>query len=486
MSMTSEKKTTNVTQSAPSRFRTLLGAPLVIPALMFSALFVTTVHAGTLLDPLPENSSTLFGYSVAVVGDLDNDGVPDLAVGVPFQDGDFDGAPGFGPPQNVGKVFLVSGKTLGVIRQLNDPEFQMVQDQKFGGQFGFSVAAVEDINGDGVSDILVGVPHHIQNPKTNRAEINARRAFVFSGKDGTLLLTLDDPTPQEGGRLGYAVAGLGDVNGDGVPDLLVGVPGKDTPGVDDSQVGIAYIFSGKDGSLIRSLDYPSPGSADAGANFGAAVANAGSIGSVASNILIGAPRRSRAFVFNGATGALILTIPSPVTETLPSFGFAVAAGKDLNGDGSRDFAVGAPLLNGLRGEAFIFNGSDGSLQRTLDSPDPQAFAKFGASILLSADVSGDVGTHILVGAPDQDVTQSGNVLLNAGEAFIFKGADGTLFKSITSNAPQAFAGFGYSLGTANFGGGIQPVVGVPFQNADLVNSHGDLQTHLEIGQIELP
>src|SRR5438128_312472 len=483
MSMTSEKKTTNVTQSAPSRFRTLLGAPLVIPALMFSALFVTTVHAGTLLDPLPENSSTLFGYSVAVVGDLDNDGVPDLAVGVPFQDGDFDGAPGFGPPQNVGKVFLVSGKTLGVIRQLNDPEFQMVQDQKFGGQFGFSVAAVEDINGDGVSDILVGVPHHIQNPKTNQAEINAGRAFVFSGKDGTLLLTLDDPTPQEGGRLGFAVAGLGDVNGDGVPDLLVGVPGKDTPGVADSQVGTAYIFSGKDGSLIRSLDFPSPGPADAGANFGAAVANAGDINNDGmSDVLIGAPRRSRAFVFNGATGALIFTIPSPVVEKLPSFGSAVAAGKDLNGDGTPDFAVGAPLLNNLHGAVFIFNGTDETLQRTLRSPDRQAFAKFGASILLSADVSGDGRPDILVGAPDQDV----NGLLNAGKVFIFKGASGKLFKRVTSAMPQAFAGFGYSLGTADFGGGIQPVVGVPFQNADLVDPHGDVVTHLQIGQIELP
>src|SRR5438128_6064285 len=275
--MQSAKKITNVTKPPPRRFRAHLGAPLVIPALMFSALFATMAQATPLLDPLPENSSTLFGYSVAVVGDLDNDGVPDLAVGAPFQDGDFDGAPGFGPPQNVGKVFLVSGKTLGVIRQLIDPAFQRVQNQKFGGQFGFSVAAVEDINGDGVSDILVGVPHHIQNPKTNQAEINAGRSFVFSANEGTLLLTLDDPTPQVGGRLGFAVAGLGDVNGDGVLDLLVGVPGKDTRGVDDSQVGTGYIFSGKDGSLIRSLDFPFPVTADAVVNFVEAVTNVGDI-----------------------------------------------------------------------------------------------------------------------------------------------------------------------------------------------------------------
>jgi len=206
------------------------------------------------------------------------------------------------------------------------------------------------------------------------------------------------------------------------------------------------------------------------------VANAGGF-----RILIGTPRRSRAFVFNGATGKLLYTLVSPVIEDLPSFGFAVAAGKDLNGDGSNDFAVGAPLLNGLRGEVFIFNGSDGTLQRTLDSPNPQALARFGASIILTDDVSGDGSPDILVGAPDRDV----NGLLNAGKAFIFNGADGTVFKSITSTALQAFAGFGYSLAAADFGGGIQPVVGVPFQNADLLDSHGDVQTHLQIGQIEL-
>src|SRR5438132_5438564 len=158
MSLLLGRKTENLIKLSPGRLLVHLGAPLVIPALMFSAFFVTTARAGTLIDPVPENSSTLFGYSVAVVGDIDADGVPDLEVGAPFQDGDFLGAPGFGPPQNVGKVFLVSGRTLGVIPQLNDPEFQMVQQQKFGGQFGASVAAVGDINGDGFSDVLVGVP----------------------------------------------------------------------------------------------------------------------------------------------------------------------------------------------------------------------------------------------------------------------------------------------------------------------------------------
>ena len=58
--------------------------------------------------------------------------------------------------------------------------------------------------------------------------------FVFSGNNGNVLRTLDDPIPQEGARLGFAVAGLEDVDSDGIPDLFVGAPGKDTPDVEDS------------------------------------------------------------------------------------------------------------------------------------------------------------------------------------------------------------------------------------------------------------
>lgn len=451
-------------------------------ALLFSALFATAMLAATLLDPRPEPSTTHFGRSIAIVGDIDGDGIPDLAVGAPLQDGDFENVHrAFGLPQNVGKVYLISGASLSVIRELNDPDFQRRQDQMFGGQFGTSVAAVGDLNKDGITDILVGVPHHIV-PVEDDSLINAGRAFVFSGADGSILFTLDDPTPEEGARFGFAVAGIGDVTNDGVPDLLVGVPKKDGSGglVD---VGIVYIFSGAEGTLIRSLKPPSQGGLEPGERFGAAVANAGDTDEDGvSDVLIGAPGGSRAFVFSGRTGALLFTLLSPVVERLPSFGFAVAGGKDLNRDGIPDFAVGAPLHDGLTGAAYIFNGTNGKLQRKLQAA-PQDFAKFGSSIILSDDITGDGRPDILVGAPDHTV----NGLPNAGEAFIFSGATGRLSRTVTSTAPTAFASFGYALGTAdtNRDGTLETIIGVPFQDADLPGADGDIETHLQIGQIEI-
>jgi len=74
----------------------------------------------------------------------------------------------------------------------------------------------------------------------------------MSGNSDTVLLILDDPTPDENARLGTSLVSLGDVNADGKPDVLVGVPGKDIGEEEDGvpDVGVAYIYSGADRSLF--------------------------------------------------------------------------------------------------------------------------------------------------------------------------------------------------------------------------------------------
>jgi hypothetical protein len=89
-----------------------------------------------------------------------------------------------------------------------------------------------------------------------------------------------------------------------------------------------------------------------------------------------------------------------------------------------------------------------------------------------------------VGIPDQDV----NGLTNAGQTLIFDGATGSVFQTLTSETQQAFAGFGSAVTAVDFlgDGNVTPVIGVPYQTADLIDPiDGDLETHLQIGQIEI-
>ena len=400
-----------------------------------------------MLDPDPEPSSTLFGYAVASLGDVNGDSVPDYAVGAPYQDGDFvSTATGFGLPQNVGKVFVIDGATLATLSEMNDPEFELIQPQHFGGQLGWSLSVSADINGDGVADVIAGVPHHIADPNTHESIINVGKALVFSGKDGALLFTLSDPDEQEDGLCGTAVAALGDVDSDGVADFAVGVPGHDVGGEEGvANVGTVYLFSGKTGALIRTLDDPPRGGAEAGAAFGSALANAGDVNSDGvTDVVVGAPGEGRVHVFNGKTGALLYTIVGPETELLTSFGAAVAGGQDFSKDKKPDIVVGAPLQSGSSGSVYVYNGTNGALIRRLKSPVSQAFAQFGASVYAAPDLTGDKRADIIVGAPGQIV----NGLLGAGQAFVFDGVKGRLTSTLTSANPQSNAGFGRAVSSS--------------------------------------
>ena len=458
-----------------------LSSPLLILPLICAVSLVTTARATTVLDPDPEPSTTLFGYAVASLGDVNGDSVPDYAVGAPYQDGDFvSTATGFGLPQNVGKVFVIDGATSATLSEMNDPEFELIQDQHFGGQLGWSLSVSADINGDGVADVIAGVPHHISDPNTLGAIINAGKALVFSGKDGTLLFTLSDPEEQEDGLCGTAVAALGDVNSDGVADFAVGVPGHDVGDEEDGikNVGTVYLFGGKAGGLIRILEDPPRGGAEAGAAFGSALANAGDVNSDGvSDIVVGAPGEGRVHVFDGKTGALLYTIVGPETELLTSFGAAVAGGQDFSKDKKPDIVVGAPLQSSSRGAVYVYNGTNGTLIRRLKTPASQTFAQFGASVYAAPDLTGDKRADIIVGAPGQIV----NGLLGAGQAFVFDGVKGRLTSTLTSAKPQSNAGFGRALSSILPAGSMvsSPLVGAPYQDSF------DTITHLQIGQIEI-
>ncbi|MCI0372772.1 MAG: VCBS repeat-containing protein [candidate division NC10 bacterium] len=348
-------------------------------------------------DPTPQGSSR-FGAALAGVGDVNGDGTPDLVVA------------------GGGQAFVFSGADRTLLRILDDPTPEA-------GALGEAVAGVGDVNGDGTPDLLVGASGQIVGGNTGQGQ-----AFVFSGADGSLLHTLDDPTPQASAGFGTAVAGVGDVNGDGTPDLLVGTPFQDA-GPNIGQ-GRAFVFSGADGNLLHTLDDPTP---QAFAEFGFAVAGVGDVnGDGTPDLLVGARHQTvggndiqgQAFVFSGADGNLLHTLDSPTPQD-GQFGVALAGVGDVNGDGTPDLLVGAPLqtVGGdvFQGQAFVFSGADGSLLYTLNDPTPTGANQFGFALAAVGDVNGDGTPDVLVGAPVQV----------QGRAFVFSGADGNLLHTLT-------------------------------------------------------
>ena len=292
--------------------------------------------------------------------------------------------------------------------------------------FGWQVAPAGDVNGDGITDLVVG------DPSNSAVAQFAGRAYLFHGP---LTTNIDTSTAVAtisaeafGDNLGFSVASAGDVNGDGIDDILIGARSNDTNGI---QAGRVYLFLGPvSGSLAAT-------NADAiifGAAFnelGRAVAPAGDLNGdgfddiVLGTDIAGTGQAGQVFIFNGplsgqrsAASADAIITGSFANE---SFGAAVASAGDVNGDGINDIIVGAPRFpldgNGT-GRAYVFFGPiAGSLIAT--QANVIIFGEalnddFGRSVAAGNDVNGDGVADVIVGA-DQLFS------VGAGKAYVFYG-----------------------------------------------------------------
>lgn len=309
-----------------------------------------------------------FGFSVSGAGDIDRDGYPDVIVGAPSA-----GGRGFARAHS-GR----DGKAL----------FTWTGDVP-GGLFGWSVAGVSDVNLDGHADVVIGMPLDDKNGAWSGT------ARVYSGNNGKLLHLFKGDSALD--TFGHAVAGAGDVNKDGVPDVLVGAKDDDATGKD---AGSVRVHSGKDGKVLWTFHGASPG-----ARLGWSVAGAGDVNKDGyADIIAGAPQDGRngqfsgsASVHSGRDGTLLFRFDGDAYGD--GLGSSVGGGGDLDKDGWPDLVAGAPGdANNHYGSGSVraFSGRDGRILYTIDGRGQSD--RFGSSLALAGDVNGDGHADVVAGA----------------------------------------------------------------------------------------
>ena len=375
-----------------------------------------------------------FGWSIASAGDVNGDGTDDLIVGDPNIDATFDGA----AYNEAGKAYVYSGGSGGTRL------FTLKSPNEGSSNFGFAVGSVGDVNGDGTPDLVVGAPQ--QDP--NGDGVAEGQAYLFNGTDGTLLRQLR-PSPGTGmdseRRFGRSVDAIGDVNGDGTPDVLVGARKQ------------GYLISGASGTPILETF----GSLQSGITFTGTIEAMGDVnGNGVSDVAIEATGGTRtqnndlvkAYVYDGDSGAKIRTLAT--SETGGSGTTAVGLDNledigDVNGDGVPDLAVGSPFDTILAtfdaGRVFLFSGANGDELQVIDAPDPNSSKTyFGLSLARTADYDGDGLRDLLVGAPFQlDQSDTDKI----GRAYIIStdpNRSNPVIDDFLSPKPTPDGAFGYS------------------------------------------
>ena len=302
-------------------------------ALVLAAGVLTQVAAaagGAFVEPvrvihtLESTNAGTFGYAVSELGDVDGDGAQEAIVGQPFT--------------STGTTYVYSGRSGALVYELTG---------EAGDEQGYAIADAGDADGDGVPDVISGAPG-----------LGAGHAYLYSGATGALLHTFEGA--QSGEFFGAAVASAGDVDGDGGADLLVGAPrAKHGQGVS----GRAYVFSGRTYDLIRKLDVGHEADAFGSAtDWTPDLDGDGVPDQIVGARNAGPERRGRAFAFSGRTGRLLFSIDaSPTGEDLGWF-FVAGVG-DVNGDGTPDVYAAdfGDDANGQDcGRAGVYSGRDGS------------------------------------------------------------------------------------------------------------------------------
>ena len=340
----------------------------------------------------------LSGFSVSSAGDVNGDGIDDLVISAYNAD----------PNGNInaGESYVVFGSNSGFdasveLSALNGTNGFVINGIDANDFSGGSVSGAGDVNGDGIDDLIISASQGDPNGNIDAGEshvvFGSNSGFAASvelsalnGNNGFVINGID-PNDLSGG----SVSGAGDVNGDGIDDLIIGAAFADSNGIIGA--GESYVVFGSSSGFAASLE-------------------------------LSALNGTNGFVINGINGS-------------DFSGVSVSSAGDVNGDGIDDLIIGAsnadPNDNVDAGESYVvfgstsgfaaslelsaLNGSNGFVLNGIDANDAS-----GVSVSSAGDVNGDGIDDLIIGAFFADLNGNSNV----GESYVVFGS-----RSNTEPAP---------------------------------------------------
>ncbi|NER98660.1 MAG: hypothetical protein F6J86_33360, partial [Symploca sp. SIO1B1] len=452
----------------------------------FSASFDLSTLDGTngfILNGI--NASDNSGYSVSSAGDINNDGIDDLIIG----------ASGADPNGNsrAGESYVVFGSSNGFsasfdLSSLDGNNGFILNGLARNDWSGNSVSSAGDINGDGIDDLIIGAYGADPNGKTLAGEsyvvFGSSNSFSasleLSSLDGTNGFILNGINA--GDHSGLSVSSAGDINDDGIDDLIIGAYGADPNG--KTLAGESYVVFGSSNGFSASFDLSSLDGTNGfilnGINTrdfsGRSVSSAGDINNDGiDDLIIGAPeaspngnsRAGESYVVFGSSNGFSASFDLSSLDGTNGFilngiktydlsGYSVSSAGDINGDGIDDLIIGAigasPNGNRSAGESYVVFGSSSGFSASFDLSSLDGTNGFilngiktydlsGYSVSSAGDINGDGIDDLIIGAYGAD--PNGNS--SAGESYVVFGNRAPELDLNGADAGINFSGVGVSV-----------------------------------------